>query len=176
MKYAITGHTRGLGAAIVKQLAYGNSYVGFSRSNGYDISNADDRIRIVNEITDCHVFINNAHNGYAQTDMLYDIWNKWQDTNKLIINIGSNTTDGIKSHAHKYTAEKIALEKASDQLANQNKCKVTLFKFGWIGSERVLTNYAPDSYITVNDAAKYIIQTINLTHNYRLVSTTLLPK
>jgi len=176
MKFAITGHTQGLGAAIVNQLSYGHSIVGFSKSTGYDISNAADRKLIIEHSLDCHVFVNNAHAGYAQTELLYELWDTWKKQDKLIVNIGSNTTDSIKPFPHKYVAEKIALEKASEQLANLNMpCKVSLYKFGWIGTERVLKNYNPDNYILVNDAAEIIIQTLLITHNYKLTNITILP-
>lgn len=176
MKFAITGHTRGLGAAIVRRLSYGHSFVGFSKSTGYNISDKEDRKLIIEQSHDCHVFVNNAHRDYSQTDLLYELWDMWKDQDKLIINIGSNTTDSIKPFPHKYVAEKIALEKASEQLANLNMpCKVSLYKFGWIGTERILKNYNPDNYILVDDAAEIIIQTSIITHNYKLTNVTILP-
>lgn len=176
MKIAITGHTRGLGAAIVRQLSYGHNVLGFSKSNGFDITLIDDRKRIIKDADDCHVFINNAHSGYAQVELLYDLWDVWKDRDKLIVNIGSNTTDGIKSHPHKYVAEKIALEKANEQLANLNKsCKVSIYRFGWIGTERIMNNYNPSVYIKPDDAASFIVNTLMQSYNYRLVTATLLP-
>lgn len=176
MKFAITGHTRGLGAAIARQISCGHSFVGFSKSNGYNILDKEDRKLIIEQSSDCHVFVNNAHREYAQTDLLYELWDMWKDKNKLIVNIGSNTTDGIKLFPHKYTAEKIALEKASEQLANLNMpCKVSLYKFGWIGTERVLKDVNPENYILPIDAAKIIIDSIIQTYNYRLITTTILP-
>jgi short-subunit dehydrogenase len=41
MKIAITGHTKGIGKAIAG-LYYTDEVVGFSRSNGYDISKPED--------------------------------------------------------------------------------------------------------------------------------------
>jgi short-subunit dehydrogenase len=176
MKFAITGHTRGLGAAIAQTLSYGHTVLGFSKSTGYNITDKEDRKLIIEQSQDCHVFINNAHKGYAQTELLYELWEYWKDQDKLIINIGSNTTDSIKPFAHKYTAEKNALEKASEQLANLNMpCKVSMYKFGWIGTERVIANYNPKTYIMPTDAASFIVSTIMQTHKYRLASVTLLP-
>jgi NAD(P)-dependent dehydrogenase (short-subunit alcohol dehydrogenase family) len=176
MKFAITGHTKGLGAALTQQLSYGHSVLGFSKSTGYNITNKEDRTLIIDQSFDCHVFINNAHSGYSQTELLYELWERWKDLDKLIVNISSNTTDGIKLHPHRYTAEKIALEKANEQLANlKNTCKVSIYKFGWIGTERVITNYKPEKYIMPDDAASFIINTIMQTHKHRLASVTLLP-
>lgn len=176
MKFAITGHTRGLGAAIVRQLSYGHSVVGFSKSTGYNILDKEDRKLIIEQSSDCHVFVNNAHRRYAQTELLYELWDAWKDQGKLIVNIGSNTTDSIKPFPHQYAAEKIALEKASEQLANLNMpCKVSIYRFGWIGTERVINDYRPEKYIIPDDAAKFIVDTIMQTYNYRLVNATLLP-
>lgn len=176
MKFAITGHTKGLGAAIVRQLSYGHSVVGFSKSTGYNILDKEDRKLIIEQSHDCHVFVNNAHRGYSQTELLYELWDAWKDQSKLIVNIGSNTTDSIKPFPHQYVAEKIALEKANEQLANLNMpCKVSIYRFGWIGTERVINNYHPEKYIIPDDAAKFIVDTIMQTHNYKLVNTTLLP-
>lgn len=176
MKIAITGHTRGLGAAIVRQLSYGHSVTGYSKSTGFDITSKDDRRRIIADSSDCHVFINNAHCGYSQVELLYELWEEWKHTDKLIVNIGSNTTDGIKTHPHKYVAEKIALEKANEQLANLNMpCKVSIYRFGWIGTERVINNYNPSTYIKPDDAASFIVNTLMQSYNYRLVTATLLP-
>lgn len=176
MKYAITGHTRGLGQAIVRHVGEANA-MGFSRSNGYDIAVAEDRQRIVEAIQECDVFVNNAHSEYNQTQLLYDVWSEWADRDKIIINIGSNTTDGIKPHPHEYSAQKASLEKASEQLASMNRpCKVTMFRFGYIGTERILADYNPASFVTPGDAARCIIYALRLTHNYRLTSMSILPK
>ena len=176
MKYAITGHTRGLGQAIT-ELVGSENVVGFSTSTGYDITEPSSRQRIINESMDCDVFINNAHAGYAQTQLLYELWDKWAELDRVIINIGSNTTDGIKKHPHEYSAQKASLDKANEQLANINKpCKVTMFRFGYIGTERILKYVDPASFINTSDAAQFIIDAMDMTRNYRLTSMTILPK
>ena len=58
MKIAITGHTTGIGKAIHDWFLGDADILGFSKSNGYDITNKDDRIKIINESMDCDVFIN----------------------------------------------------------------------------------------------------------------------
>lgn len=57
MKIAITGHTKRIGKAIYD--AFPNS-LGFSKSTGYDINNKDSRAKIVQAISDCDIFVNNA--------------------------------------------------------------------------------------------------------------------
>ena len=68
MKIAITGHTKGIGKAIAG-LYYTDEVVGFSRSNGYDISDISSIDSIVNASLNCEVFVNNAYYGTAQVDI-----------------------------------------------------------------------------------------------------------
>lgn len=176
MKFAITGHTRGLGYALSQKPQVINHFIGFARTNGYDIAQTQDRSRIVEAISDCDVFINNAHAGHSQTDLLYDVYKSWENKNKLIINIGSSTTSGIKDHVWPYSSQKASLEKASEQLSFlPNPCQVMLIKFGWVGSERVLSQFNPKSYITLSDAADFILDQIKWNQKYQVVSTLLMP-
>ncbi len=171
-KYAITGHTDGIGQCLFSKI----HSTGFSRTNGYDISTKDGRQRIINESANCNIFVNNACSNFHQVDMLYEIFDSWKDSNKIIINIGSNTTDGIKSYVHPYAAHKAALHKASEQLSNMKTvCKVTNIKFGWIGTERVIEKFNPSKYILVNDAAEFIISQVEWLKKYRMTESTLMP-
>ena len=108
--------------------------------------------------------------------MLYELYDSWKDSNKIIVNIGSETTCGIKKHPHVYTAHKVALDKASEQLSHLNsKCKVLNIRFGWVGTARILNNYNPASYIEVEDAVTYIIEQINWSSKYRITESLLRP-
>jgi hypothetical protein len=93
MKIVITGHTNGIGQALYDELSKEHEVRGFSKTNGYDISNHTERQTIA--FSDYDVFINNAYNhsptGYdsSQLEML-----KMLDyENKTIINISSRLTD-----------------------------------------------------------------------------------
>lgn len=173
MKYAITGHTHGLGEYFYKNT---ENCLGFSRSNGYNISKSECRKQMIDLVQDCDVFINNAYCGSSQTDLLYELYEVWKDRNKIIINIGSNTTDGIKNFIHPYAAWKNSLEKASEQLSYlNNPCKVTLLKFGWIGTDRIIINIKPKKYILLKDAYEFIINNIEWNKKYNLNFATLLP-
>jgi hypothetical protein len=173
LKYAITGHTKGLGQKISQSV----DYIGFSRSNGYDISTKTGRNKIIKDSEDCDVFINCAYCGdFSQVDMLYDLFNYWQDKKSLIINIGSETTCGVKKKIWPYSVHKVALDKASEQLSYQNKeCRVVNFKFGYINSERVLKNINPEIFIEIEDAANYILDNVSIAFNYRLTEILLRP-
>ena len=87
MKVAITGHTQGIGKAIADLYP---AHIGFSRSNGYDISIDDNLQRIISQSLDCDVFINNAYAGNAQTKLFNMIFSQWQhDVSKTILNLVS---------------------------------------------------------------------------------------
>jgi hypothetical protein len=121
MKFAITGHTSGIGLAIKNLLeSQGHCVLGFSRSNGFDISQEEDQKRIVEESQDCDVFINNAVHKFAQTDLLYKLHDQWQDQDRLIVNISSAVTmRWFKEHPDKkYRTYKKSLDEASDFLNN----------------------------------------------------------
>lgn len=132
MKTAITGHTSGIGKALFESF---DDVIGFSRSTGFNISSPD---RIVDMISDCELFINNAHNGFDQVVLLYKVWEQWQDSDKLIICISSNSSDGIKNTVHPYAIQKAALDKACEQLNNQKKlCKIICVKPGYVDTPRI---------------------------------------
>ena len=98
MKIAITGHTRGIGKACADVFRHHTIY-GYSRSNGYDIKDAED---IFKSAEDCDVFINNAYSHKHQIDLFNLFYNSWEHTNKHIINVNSIV---------KYPIQKPVLEK-----------------------------------------------------------------
>ena len=128
MKFAITGHTSGIGKAVA-ELCHVNGYpwIGFSRGTGYDI--AEDYDKIVNESSDCDVFINNAYHEYAQVDLLYRIWAKWSDQRKQIVCISSVAADIRYDGVMPYSVHKAALDHACEQLQNTvSECAVINIK------------------------------------------------
>lgn len=162
MKYAITGHTAGVGRRAFQRL----DALGFSRSTGYDISNAVDRQRIIAESRDCDVFINCAHAGFASTYMLLDIYNAWQDLpNKTIINVGSRVAE-IKLPTDRrdlltYQAEKLALRETVARINLLSPvCSVKYRWFAYVGTEKILRKYPhfkPGNYITEDQAVDIIL-------------------
>ena len=177
MRYAITGHTSGLGKALTQYEDIKDNYIGFSRSTGYDISDLNCRKQIIEEANNCQIFINNAYNGFAQTDLLYELFDVWKDRDKFIINISSNTTDGVKLFPHLYSAHKHSLEKAGEQLANSfYPCMVTTLKYGYLGTERILEKNPVPKCIPLNHAVRFIEHAIDLMDdNIRLTTATLIP-
>jgi len=140
MKFAITGHTSGIGKAI-SELCHvkGYQWIGFSRGTGYDI--VEDYDKIVNESSDCDVFINNAYYEYAQVDLLYRMWNRWKDQRKQIVCISSVAGDIRYNDTMPYSVHKAALDHACEQLQSAStialksaseKCKVINIKPGYV--------------------------------------------
>jgi NAD(P)-dependent dehydrogenase (short-subunit alcohol dehydrogenase family) len=128
MKIAVTGHTQGIGQSLSRVYQqHGHKVVGFSRSNGFDITDPTARQKIVQASQDCDVFINNAHSSpgdFAQTDLLFELWAAWEGQHKTIVNISSSmvmrwqqTPAGSAIAAR---ASKLALENAAEQLWNRN--------------------------------------------------------
>ena len=151
MRIALTGHTSGIGKALVQQCRNGNDTIifgkllwtdgepilGFSRRNGYDIN---DPAPIIRETLakKCDVFINNAHDKFAQVDLLYGMWHFWKDQDKQIICISSLAPDVTKNSPQPYSTEKNALDHACEQLQNsKGKCRVINIKPGYVDTPRV---------------------------------------
>ena len=173
-KIAITGHSRGIGKHLFDK--FNPNTVGFSLSNGFDILLPEHRAQIIELSKDCDVFINNAHASYAQTDMLIELFDVWKDDKKLIINIGSDATNGIKVDVHRYTFEKAALDKASKQLSlSKSKCRVTNLRLGWVGNERIMKTFNPQSVITLDDVYDIISFIINSSSKFRACELSISP-
>jgi len=134
-RVAITGHTRGLGAALFERFSVSDMVVGLSRSNGFDIRRFDS---ICERVQECDIFINNAYDRYSQVDLLYAVYDMWKDEDKKIINISSMSSEGTKKYIHPYAVHKKALDAASDQIfCQKNKCKILNVKPSWIDTPRV---------------------------------------
>ena len=129
MQIAITGHTGYIGGYLYNNLP---AKKGFSRSQGYDITDPAIRQKIVQECRDMDVFINCAHGGpgTAQTDMLWEIYDSFKNTDRYIINIGTDKADpNIWSTVRDdYPLEKSILATTVDHMQKQHKgkCKISI--------------------------------------------------
>ena len=117
MKIAITGHSEGIGQALAKIYeAKGHEIVGLSRRNGYNIRSLP---KVADMIEPCDMFINNAQIGYAQTELLCEIWRRWKDQRKSIIVISTHLTcypTSVLDGWEDYWLQKRTLEEACSQL------------------------------------------------------------
>lgn len=171
---SITGHTSGLGKALFDR--YHPSAIGFSRANGYDISDADSRKLIAAGSSDCLVFVNNAHCGFHQIDMLYEMHAAWQDLDRLIVNISSNSGDGIKPFPHRYAVQKSALDKASQQLSRlSSPCRVINIRPGYMDTPRV-KDIVDQPKLELDQVVDVIAYLLSIPANICPAEITLLPR
>ena len=153
MKIAVTGHSAGIGQALVKQFENnGHEIVGLSRRNGYNIRSLP---KVAGMIEPCDMFINNAQVGYAQTELLFEVWRRWQGQQKYIVNISTQMTDMLlppKEEWDEYIIQKKALELANQLLENRNSWpRLLLVRPGGIATQPGQT---PPEYMDVDEYAQ----------------------
>lgn len=135
MKVCITGSSSGIGLAAKKLfLSKGFDLVLFDRSDGCDLEKNLDAFLS----SDFDVYVNNAHSGFRQVELLYKLWELNNERECTIINIGSVSSDGNKDYVNNYAVEKSALEKACKQIQLINsKMRVCLLKLGRVDTPMV---------------------------------------
>jgi nucleoside-diphosphate-sugar epimerase len=138
MKIAITGHTAGIGQALSKlYAAQGHEVVGLSKRDGNNIRNI---CKIADQIEVCDMFVNNAQAGYAQTELLFEMAQRWKGTKKHIIVISTmmtqdpvSTLDGLDMD--QYRVQKVTLEEAVKQIRHRRiGLKITIVRPGNIAT------------------------------------------
>ena len=148
-KIGITGHTIGIGKALVDRLNKRNYDIkGFSQSTGYNLQRVSSVRKVVQECLDweADVLVNNAYVPDNQVRLLYSMYEQWVNSPKLIINMGAISSDSISNFAQMgynkdwtpYVSEKARLDWASLQLSNQFKpgmCRVTMVKPGFVDTD-----------------------------------------
>ena len=142
-KFYITGTRRGLGKHLSK------------------------RYNCVSSLEECDTFINCKHDGFMQVDLLY----RAAGMKKRIINIGSNSADGIKRKPYIYSVEKAALDKANEQLF-YNGVNTTIIRFGYFDSPRV--EHVKENKMSI----EYCVSVIDwiLEQPHRVKEITIIPK
>ncbi len=125
MKIAITGHKKGIGRAFEEQLtARGHHIVGISRSDGENIRRVAHTASLIEP---CDMLINNAISFYAQTELLFEVWHRWQNIKEThyIWNISTKLCEldhdidinGLTlRESMQYRNQKMSLELAHHQL------------------------------------------------------------
>jgi len=155
MKVAITGHTKGIGLAIAGLYP---DHIGFSRSNGYDISDPEHRKLILTEVEECDVFINNAFDREFQIDMFMEIFEVWQGSeNKTIVNLNSRAKY-LDPGSNEYWNTKIRLGETVNKHLFNRECRIINVNPGF-----VMTDTAKPSidkyqlpYMSTQDCAQYV--------------------
>lgn len=159
MKVAITGGTAGIGLALAKQFeADGHEVVALSRRNGYNIRSLP---KVASMVETCDMFINNAQVGYAQTELLFDVWRRWRNQHKYIVNVGTQMTDSLlppKEEWDEYLIQKKALDLATQLLEQRSEWpRQLLVRPGSIATQ---PGQQPPEYIDVNEYANLVYQWI----------------
>lgn len=185
-RVAITGHTRGIGAALVERLEKRNYDIkGFSQSTGYNLQRVSTVKKVVNECLewDADVLVNNAYVPDNQVRLLYTMYEHWVDKPKLIINMGAISSDSISNFAQMgynkdwtpYVSEKARLDWASLQLSNQfqpGMCRVTMIKPGFVDTDSTAwlkgVNNIEDIMMTADSVAEMIEWVIELEDNTQM--------
>ena len=145
MKIAITGHKRGIGRAFAENLAaQGHDIVGISRSDGENIRRVAHTASMVEP---CDLFINNAISQYAQTELLFEVWHRWQDSKHEhhIWNISTRVCEWKQDkpingltmrESMQYRNQKMSLELAHQQLEQQDSnIKMQLIRPGSVRTQ-----------------------------------------
>jgi len=140
MKIAITGHTSGLGQAIFDYFSKDHEVIGLSRSTGYDISTD----RIVDAITECDLFFNNAHCDTAQGKLLMKLYDKIP-----IVTSGSMGADYLHLK-NKYYQDKKIIEIIHKKLSKKRTHPLLLLKMGY------LENYQTRRHISYAEVIKSV--------------------
>jgi NADP-dependent 3-hydroxy acid dehydrogenase YdfG len=176
LKIAITGHSAGIGQALAKIYeSRGHEIVGVSRRTGGNIRSLS---RILNLIEPCDMLINNAQIGFAQTELLFSIWEIWKNTNKTIINIGTQMTNdpvATREEWDAYRVQKVSLDTAHYQLRARNSLpKMILVKPGAVATQ---DNQYPPEYADVDEWANTLFQILEIVNpNLEISEIALGPK
>jgi nucleoside-diphosphate-sugar epimerase len=155
MKIAITGGTAGIGSALATIFEInGHEVVPLSRRNGYNIRSLP---KIAAMIEPCDVFINNAQAGYAQTELLFEVWRRWRGQQKYIVNVGTQMTDMLlppKEEWDEYIIQKKTLDLATQLLEHRSEWpRLMLVRPGSIATQ---PGQIPPQYMDVNEYAQSI--------------------
>ena len=162
MKIAITGHTKGIGKAIA-ELFYSDEVVGFSRSNGYDISDVDAVNKIVNAGISCDVFVNNAYYKTAQVDIFEKLLEHWHsDSSKTIVNINSRTIYNGPTQREYTTDKKLLRSVAVNAIRNADrKCRIININPGYVKTDMTASVHDLHNMLTPEQLANMIKWCLN---------------
>jgi NAD(P)-dependent dehydrogenase (short-subunit alcohol dehydrogenase family) len=181
MKIAITGHTAGIGKAFAEQLSQrGHTIVGISRREGENIRRIPHTASLIEP---CDLFINNAQAVYAQTELLYEVWSRWQSdkrTDKHIWNISTMMTEQpINSNPDgqdditmsQYRNQKLALEEASRQLRFKKPWpRISVIRPGGVATQK---NFDNAGKADANWWVKTVIDTFSQNDNINITEISI---
>ena len=163
MKIAITGHSRGIGKELYDIFDVDHQVEGFSRSNGYNIS--EKHRLIARSVKDCDVFVNNAWKGYYQLELLNAVFDMWKDDEtKTIVNISSlSKYHGLSGNTSGYSASKAALSHQAFILMfkTDRKCRMINVNPGYVETDMTKKLHGQTSMLSAKECADAIAWAIN---------------
>jgi len=168
MKIAITGHTAGIGQALAEMYKH-HEIIGLSKREGNNIRSIP---KIADQIEPCDMFINNAQAGYAQTELLFEMAQRWVGTRKHIIVISTMMTQDPVSvlpglGMDHYRVQKIALEEAVRQIRNRHiGIRLTIVRPGNIATS--LEKTVPPA-ADVNNWANVLVSVLTMAEANNLI-------
>ena len=168
MKIAITGHKKGIGQEFTRQLSeQGHEIVGISRSDGENIRRVAHTASLIEP---CDMFINNAISMYAQTELLFEVWHRWQDTKEThqIWNISTRVCEwtldkqihGLTMReSREYRNQKMSLELAHRQLlAQDSNIKMRLIRPGSVNTQ----TFSDPNSVSAEDYVRSVLKDIKV--------------
>jgi nucleoside-diphosphate-sugar epimerase len=178
LKIAITGGTLGVGKALADVYdERGHEVARLSRRTGHDIQ---DISKLADAIEPCDVFVNNAQVGFAQTELLFEMSQRWQNTGKQIVVISSNMMQYPISHVPgmtEYYVQKSALEEAVKQIRQNNLgFDLILVRPGSLATENKPKPSPPSGNVTTWANALINILDCAANDSFAVTDITLLPK
>ena len=84
------------------------------------------------------IFVNHAHVGFCQAELLWSAYQAWNDdSTKHIINISSRAAKPNISKGYLYASQKAALNHLSDNLVynSDKKCRITTLNLGMLEND-----------------------------------------
>jgi NAD(P)-dependent dehydrogenase (short-subunit alcohol dehydrogenase family) len=164
MKIAITGHSAGIGLALSEEYTrLGHEIIGLSRRTGHNIRSVG---KIAELIEPADIFINNAQVGFAQTELLFEVFRRWQGKpGKKIINISTMMAGEPRASMPgldmaEYRVQKVALEEAITQLRTYHyHPQVILLRPGGVATQP--GDEHRDSHVEVQAWARRAIQILD---------------
>jgi NADP-dependent 3-hydroxy acid dehydrogenase YdfG len=179
MKIIITGHTEGIGKAFYDfYTVKGYEVVGYSRSNGYDISNHDNICKVVSEVMKgCDVFINNAYSSESQVTLMRMIDKLWKsELTKTHVVLGSRASD-IPTPNENYVRHKKRIDQVAIELQKNAAYRLLVLKPGRVdtpGLARIRKGREPKPMIDVNELV-YLTDYLISIKTMNVMSITLEP-
>lgn len=160
MKIGITGVTRGFGKHLISEWSDKYTLTGVSLRKGV--------VEVINQVKECDVFINHAHNSIDQSTLFKELFKIWKNKNKTIINFGTSAVYELNGIYPSYNSDKKHLYNLSKELVvntpNKN-VRVINFNPSTLESNSEFDNF---NKLKFSELAKILEFIINLPQHLEL--------